>query len=86
MTDKHVELLEAAKGVLPFLDASTDHRDMLLRIRTESKEETDKAVKAHQKRDEISPADRLRQQADEMEAKDAAIMRFRAAIAAIDKE
>ena len=44
MTDKTAELLEAAKAVLPFLQASTDHRDYLRSIRTATLEEDKKAL------------------------------------------
>ena len=85
MTDKTTELYEAAQAILPCLKASTDHRDVLRKIRTENTEEAIARMKAAQERDDISPADRLRKEADEMEAKDAAILRFRAAVAAIDE-
>lgn len=85
MTDKTAELLEAAKAVLPFLQASTDHRDYLRSIRTATLEEDKKALEKAWKQDEQSPADRLRKQADEIEAKDAAIKRFRDAVAALSE-
>jgi hypothetical protein len=44
------------------------------------------ATKAAWERDDISPADRLRKEANEMEAKDAAILRFREAVAALEPE
>ena len=81
MTDQS-ELLAAAIALLPYLKASTDHRDLLRRIRDEPVEATQPEVDAIVKRDMISPADRLREQALELEAKDAAILRFRAAVEA----
>jgi len=66
MSDKTQELYQAAKALLPFLEASTDKsKDCLDRFR-------------------LSKVERLRQEADEMEAKDAAIQRFRAAVAAFE--
>jgi DNA-binding PadR family transcriptional regulator len=82
MTDQHIQLLEAAKALLPYLEASTDHRDSLIAISESGKEDLKRLNEEFKARERISPADRLRQQADEIEAKDAVIKRFRAAVAA----
>ena len=76
MSDKSTELYEAAQAILQYLKASTDHRDLLRKIRTDSREEIMKATKAAHEREDISPADRLRQEADELEARDSAIARL----------
>ena len=81
MTDT-TELLEAAKALLPYLEASTDHRDELIAVRELSIEDTLKRGNERRKQYEVSPADRLRKKADEMEAKDAVIKRFRATVEA----
>jgi hypothetical protein len=70
MSGKAQELYEAATALLPFLEASTDPSDYL--------------NKALQHKDETQ-AQRLRRQADEIEAKDAAIHRFRAAAVAFEE-
>ena len=81
MTDKATELLEAAKAVLPHLKASTD------RTRPDYDKMTCGEISAHLKKDiETSPmrlpaAERLRREADEIDARDEAIIRFRKAIA-----
>ena len=84
MTDKADELLDAAKALLPYLKASTDHIDELLTVREFSIEDTIKRGNERRKQYEVSPADRLRKDADEIEAKDAAIRRFRAAVKAYE--
>ena len=66
---KESELYEAAKAVLEYLKASTDDTTALVDL-----------VYRHR----IAPADRLRREADEIEARDAAIIRFRDAVAAFD--
>jgi hypothetical protein len=65
MTEKTMELLEAALVLLPFLKTSTDAMPPEPPLET--------------------PAQRLRREADEMEAKDAAIERLRAAVAAFEE-
>jgi hypothetical protein len=74
MTEKTMELIEAALMLLPHLKASTDDLKLepldYLRKNATPKGET--------------PAQRMRREADELEAKDAAILRFRAAIAAFN--
>jgi len=65
------ELYAAAKAMLPFLEVSTDESAYFKKV-LEHKGETQ--------------AQRLRRQADEIEAKDAAIVRFRAAVAAAEGE
>jgi hypothetical protein len=88
MTDtpmRYEELLEAAKAVLPLLKASTDHRDTLLAIEKGTAEENEKVVEKIRAKDRMSPAEKLRMEADEIEAKDAAILRFRAAVAAFSE-
>ena len=75
------ELLEAAKALLPFLKASTDHFDMLAEADTNPPSEAIALIRSHQRPRE-TPAQRLRREADELEAKDAAIQRFRTAVAA----
>ena len=82
MTDKSAELLEAAKALLPYLEASTDHRNILVAMSEAGPDELQKLSEESRARNRISPADRLRKQADELEAKDAVIKRFRAAVAA----
>jgi hypothetical protein len=74
MTEKTMELLEAAVMLLPYLKASTDD------LKLESLEYLRKNA-AHKGE---TPAQRMRREADELEAKDAAILRFRAAIAAFN--
>ena len=70
MTD---ELYEAAKALLPYLEASTDGMELdafeYLRRNSRPKGET--------------PAQRMRREADDLEAKDSAIKRFRDAVAAL---
>jgi hypothetical protein len=82
--DAHTELLEAAKAVLPLLKASTDRIEEQKR----RSERTSADIVAELRKDldaaNIPEADRLRQQAAELEAKDAAILRFRSAVAAFD--
>lgn len=78
------ELLEAAKAVLPYLEASTDHRDFLVEIDGKSQDAIKALTTELRERERISPAERLRKQADEIEAKDAVIKRFRAAVAALE--
>ena len=68
MSEKERELLAASAALLPFLEASTD-RSSGYWARVESERE-------------LSKAERLRREADEIEAKDAAIVRFRKAVAA----
>lgn len=85
MTDT-TELIAAVRGIMKYLKASTDHRDFLLSIRKDTKEQNAKALEEYRKQDEIAPADRLRKEADEMEARDAAIIRFRNALAALGEE
>jgi hypothetical protein len=63
------ELLEAAVALLPHIKASTDKL---------TNSYVDKFLNA-------TDAERLRQQADAIEARDAAILRFRAAVAAINE-
>ena len=63
------DLIEAAKAVLPYLKASTDPSTYF--------------ATALQHKDETRPQ-RLRREADEIEAKDAVIGRFRAAVAAFE--
>jgi hypothetical protein len=76
MTDKDRELYEAAKALLPFLKASTDDfkLDPLTWLRQTKAPEGE------------TPAQRLRREAEAeaIEAKDAAIQRFRAAVAAFE--
>jgi len=82
MTDQSTELLEAAKAVLPLLKASTDQYNALKKaVGMPLRDASDYLRKLAEKPDE-TPADSLRREADEMEAKDAAIKRFRAAVAA----
>ena len=83
MSDKSTELLEAAKAVLPFLAASTDNRDRLAEIEAMGEKPRSEAVDWIIARQKEAPAERLRREADEMEAKDAAVKRFRAAVAAM---
>ena len=74
MRDTARELYEAAKALLPFLKASTDDSELstidYLRKNSPPACET--------------TAQRLRREADEIEAKDAAINRFRKAVAALE--
>jgi hypothetical protein len=76
VSDAARELFEAAKAVLPFLKASTD----------------DSELSALEYLERTSPppcettARRLQREADEIEAKDAVIERFRAAVAAFEGE
>ena len=68
MTDKEQELYEAAKAILP-----------LLRLSYENSSYDELAERAR-----VPRSQRLRQDADELDARDAIILRFRAAIAAIE--
>ena len=72
MTD---ELYEAALALLPYLNASTDGLELtaLERLKRVAPLEGE------------TTAQRLRREADELEAKDAAIRRFRNAVAAFHR-
>jgi hypothetical protein len=83
MNDKTTELLEAAKAVLPFLEASNDKRDRILAVET-SEEARRKVREDFDASMKLSPVERLRREVDELEAKDTAILRFRAAVAAFE--
>jgi len=76
VSDAARELLEAAKAVLPFLKVSTDDSEL--------------SALEYLKRTSPPPcettAQRLRREASEIEAKDAVIKRFRAAVAAFEGE
>jgi hypothetical protein len=76
VSDKSRELFEAARALLPFLNASTDDRELsaLDYLRKNSPPACE------------TTAQRLRREAGEIEAKDAAINRFRAAVAAFEGE
>lgn len=65
------ELIAASLALRPFLEASTDGRE-------------GRAYYLHADRDvDCTRAERLRRQADDIEAEDAAVIRFRNALAAI---
>lgn len=72
MTDKYTELLEAAKAIFPYLDLSS--------------EETSAYWARSDWKRPLSKADRLRAEADEIEARDAKILRLRAAVASFSGE
>jgi len=76
VTEKTMELLEAALVLLPFLKTSTDSCN---EIKKADATLPDDAIAPLE-----TPAQRLRREADEMEAKDAAIERLRAAVAAFE--
>jgi hypothetical protein len=78
LSDKHTELLEAAKAVLPLLKASTDKLAEPERTMTAAELLAD--IQKSRAEMSVPRAEKLRREADEIEAKDAAILRFRSAI------
>ena len=85
MTEKTTELLKAALMLLPFLKASTDDcKDIKKAESMPPKAAAAYLMELGPWYDE-TPAQRLRREADEIEAKDAAIKRFRAAVAAFEE-
>ena len=86
MTEKLNELLEAAKALLQYLEASTDHRDELRSVRKMTIEECIAQGEVARTESEVSPAEKLRRRASEIEAKDAAINRFRVAVTKLETE
>jgi hypothetical protein len=83
MTDAN-ELLEAAKALLPYLKASTDQRKRLdYTIATKEEILADMESDREKYGWHLPRAEQLRREAVQIEAKDAAIERFRAAIAAL---
>jgi len=66
MTDKVQELYDAAFEVLPYLRASVDPYDAISSIAAPAR---------------LSASDRLRKEAEEADKRDAAILRFREALA-----
>jgi hypothetical protein len=70
---KYQELADAARALLPYLETSSDPRD-------------ESRIIEDIKRDFArSDAEKLRQRADEIEAKEAAIWRFRKAVEALSQ-
>ena len=78
------ELLAASRALLPFLDASTDSDNAIKEADTMPPMEAVAYLMKIRPRYDETPAEKLRRQADELEAKDAAIARFRAAVAAFE--
>ena len=76
------ELLEAAKALLPYLEASTDDRDSRLayRKKLETMSEAEGLEEDKRLRAIETPIERMKRQIVEMEAKDAIIKRFRKAV------
>lgn len=68
---KHQELADAARALLPYLKTSTDPDE--------------RSIADVQREFARSEAERLRQDADKVEAKEAAIWRFRKAVEALEK-
>lgn len=85
MTDRIQRLIEAAKAVLPYLKASTDRYNELKAVDAMSRKEADAWLRKSLEQPDETPAQKLRREADEMEAKDADIKRFREAIAACNE-
>jgi hypothetical protein len=83
MTEKTMELLEAALVLLPYLKTSTDQYNDIKKADTLPPDEAIALLRKGTRPPE-TPAQRLRREADEMEAKDAAIERLRAAVAAFE--
>ena len=79
---EYIELLGAAKGVLPLLKASTDKSKYLDRFQTMSAAELLEDMKKDRETSNVPESVKLRRQADEIEDRDAAILRFRNAVAA----
>ena len=84
MDDKIKRLIAACAAIRDYLEASTDERDR----RIAYKEKVDRMSNKELRADDTPwymelPADRLRQQIVEMEAKDAKIREFREALEAI---
>lgn len=80
--DNATELLEAAKALLQYLDASTD-REERINLKTATQEEVIESIKRDREKHGLGlpRAEQLRLQARRIEERDAAIQRFRAAVA-----
>jgi hypothetical protein len=79
------ELIEAARAILPFLEASTDSHNELKKADTMPLMEAVAYLMKIQPQYDEAPAQQLRREAGEMEARDIAIERFRAAVAAFEE-
>lgn len=84
-TDKRAELVDAAKALLPHIEASDDFYHGLKKAKESgvANAALDYMIDRKPPRDE-TPAQKLRREAEEIEAKDSVIKRFRDAVAAFE--